>query len=64
MNARYLEFTLPTDGLRNVIEPLASYICAARDPHEALQSGLRTLRHEVEFTRRVAAAHLLLTETR
>jgi hypothetical protein len=63
MNARYLEFELPTDSLRGVIEPLASFICAARDPHGALLSALKTLRQEVERTQRTAVAHLMVAES-
>jgi hypothetical protein len=58
MNARYVEYDLPTDSLQGVIEPLASYICAARHPHEALRSVLKALRTEVEQTHRAARKHV------
>lgn len=58
MNARYLEFDLPADRLQGAIEPLASYICAARHPHEALRSVLKALRTEVEQTHRAARKHV------
>ena len=58
MNARYLEFDLPTDSLQGVIEPLASYICAAHHPQEVLRSVLKALRSEVEQTNCTAKAHV------
>ena len=44
-------------GLRNIIEPLASYICAAREPRAALLVAYRALLSEVEMTNRAAHAH-------
>jgi hypothetical protein len=58
MNAQYLEYDIPTDSLHGVIEPLASYICAARHPHEVLRSVLKALRTEVEQTHRAARKHV------
>jgi hypothetical protein len=43
--------------LERIIEPLANYICAARDPKQALLSVLAVLRHEVETTNRVALSY-------
>jgi hypothetical protein len=43
--------------LERVIEPLASYICAAERPRAALVSALRVLFSEVEATNRAAVAH-------
>jgi hypothetical protein len=45
-------------GLERVIEPLASYICAADEPRAALISALTVLVHEVCQTNRAASAHL------
>jgi hypothetical protein len=58
MNAHCLEFDLPADSLQGVVEPLASYICAARHPHEALRWVLKALRTEVEQTHRAARKHV------
>ena len=43
--------------LERVIEPLASYICAADQPRAALLSALAVLLSEVEQTNQTAAAH-------
>jgi hypothetical protein len=43
--------------LERVIEPLASYICAADKPKTALMSALAMLFREVECTNRAALAH-------
>ena len=45
------------NDLERVIEPLASYICAAEQPKTALLSALKALRSEVETTNRVAIRH-------
>jgi hypothetical protein len=45
-------------GLEQVIEPLASYISAARRPKAALRSALAVLRSVVEETNRAAYIHL------
>ena len=48
----------PADrDLARVIEPLASYICAAEQPRSALASALAVLLREVEQTNHVALAH-------
>lgn len=44
--------------LQRVIEPLASYLCAADRPRAALASALEFLLNEVALTDRVATAHL------
>ena len=48
--------TLDTN-LARVIEPLASYICAADQPRSVLASALAALMSEVEQTHRAALAH-------
>ena len=58
MNTFDLKVTLPLDSdLAQVIEPLASYICAADRPREALLSALAVLFDEVEETNRTALIH-------
>jgi hypothetical protein len=47
----------PTGDLRRVVEPLASYICAADQPKAALFSALAVLFHEVNATNRAARTH-------
>jgi hypothetical protein len=47
----------PSD-LRQVIEPLASYICAASQPRAALLAALAALRSEVAQVNRTANSHL------
>ena len=44
-------------GLQNVVEPLASYICAADHPRVALASALKALIREVQLTNQTALAH-------
>jgi hypothetical protein len=44
--------------LERVIEPLASYVCAADRPRAALISALEFLFNEVALTHRAASAHL------
>ncbi len=45
--------------LEQVIEPLASYICATDQPKAALMTALAVLFSEVEVTSRTASAHLV-----
>jgi hypothetical protein len=45
-------------ALAQVIEPLASYICAADQPREALLAALAVLFDEVQETNQVALAHV------
>jgi hypothetical protein len=52
---------LPTTSnpdLTQVIEPLASYICAAERPREALLSALSVLFDEVQGTHRATLMHI------
>lgn len=53
---------LPPQGTRQelarVIEPLASYICAAHRPRVALESAVAILLSEVRATNRSARAHV------
>ncbi len=53
---RSFEVSVPQD-LAQVIEPLASYICATDEPKTALLSALAVLFREVEATNRAASAH-------
>jgi len=58
MNKLNLNLNLPVESdLERVIEPLASYICAADQPRAALLSALAVLFTEVEQTNRAAIAH-------
>ena len=43
--------------LERVVEPLASYICAAERPNAALRFALALLFREVEATNRAAKMH-------
>jgi hypothetical protein len=45
-------------GLDRIIEPLASYICAADRPTAVLNRVVAALLHEVQQTNRVARAHI------
>jgi hypothetical protein len=45
--------------LARVIEPLASYICAAERPKELLRAALLALCDEVKDTNRAALTHVL-----
>jgi hypothetical protein len=45
--------------LRQVIEPLASYICATDQPHTALKLAWSALFNEVTEVNRVARAHVV-----
>ena len=58
MNKLNLNLNVPVESdLERVIEPLASYICAADQPRAALLSALAVLFSEVEQTNRAAIAH-------
>lgn len=46
-----------TSDLRQMIEPLANYICATEQPRKVLLSALAALFREVEATNRAAATH-------
>jgi hypothetical protein len=43
--------------LERIIEPLANYICAAKQPKQALLSVMAILRHEVDATNRAALSY-------
>lgn len=43
--------------LRQMIEPLANYICATDQPRKVLLSALATLFREVEATNQAAISH-------
>jgi hypothetical protein len=59
MNAHCLKSDSPADGaLQQVIEPLASYICAADRPRAALRSILKALLSEVQQTNQTALAYV------
>lgn len=58
MDAFNLKVNLPVESdLTRVIEPLASYICAADHPSEALLAALAALFDEVKETNRAALMH-------
>jgi hypothetical protein len=48
----------PDRDLERMIEPLASYISAARRPRAVLASAVAVLLNEVEATYRMASAHV------
>jgi hypothetical protein len=48
---------LVSRDLEQVIEPLASYICATEEPKTALMSALAVLLREIDATNRAASAH-------
>jgi hypothetical protein len=55
-----LQRTLDQSGrsdLRQMVEPLANYICATDQPRRALLSALAALMSEVEATNRAAISH-------
>jgi len=45
-------------GLDRIIEPLASYICAADQPKTVLNRVVAALFNEVQQTNRIARAHV------
>jgi hypothetical protein len=58
MNAAHTKLDRTSNpALEQVVEPLASYICAADRPREALLSALAVLLAEVEETNRTALVH-------
>jgi hypothetical protein len=59
MNPVYFDPQQPSAGdLEQVIEPLASYICATDQPRAALMAALALLFSEVNQTYRAANAHI------
>jgi hypothetical protein len=60
MNVVAYKLNQPVEtGLERVVEPLASYISAARHPKAALRSALAVLRSVVEENNRAAYLHLV-----
>ena len=60
MNTNNLHLrTTPSRDLTQVIEPLASYICAADRPREALLSALSVLFDEVQGTHKATLMHIV-----
>ena len=58
MNRFHVASDRPTGKeLERVVEPLASYICAADQPKSALMSALAVLFREVKATNTAAALH-------
>ena len=57
-NATYEAGLVTQSDLRQVIEPLAGYICAAERPRAALNQAVSALFREVEQMNRVARAHV------
>jgi hypothetical protein len=60
MNTTMNQNRLAANGdLAQVIEPLASYICAADRPREALLSALSVLFDEVQGTHKATLMHIV-----
>lgn len=57
MNANRLKNHPVVPNLREMVEPLANFICATDEPKRALMSALAALVHEVESTNHVALTH-------
>ena len=57
MNTNRLKHRPTAPDLRQMVEPLANYICATDEPKRALMSALAALVHEVESTNQVALTH-------
>jgi hypothetical protein len=57
MNTNRLKNRPAILDLRQMVEPLANYICATDEPKRALMSALAALVHEVESTNEVALTH-------
>ena len=57
MNTNRLKNRPAAADFRQMVEPLANYICASDDPKRALMSALVALVHEVESTNEVALTH-------
>ena len=58
MNANITQGRKPNLDLTQVVEPLASYICAADRPRETLLSVLSVLFDQVSGTHKVALMHV------
>jgi hypothetical protein len=59
MNVNFELHREPDRNLQRAIEPLASYICAADHPLEALRMALGLLLSEVNETNQAALKHFL-----
>ncbi len=60
MKTNHTQLAATTDcDLAQVIEPLASYICAADRPREALLSALSVLFDEVQGTHKATLMHFV-----
>lgn len=57
MNTNRLKIRPAVPDIRQMVEPLANFICATDEPKRALMSALATLVHEVESTNEVALTH-------
>lgn len=57
MNNAKLIVDSARNDLREMVEPLANYICATDEPRQVLLSALHTLFSEVEATNRAALSH-------
>jgi hypothetical protein len=57
MNTNRLKYHPVAPDFRQLVEPLANYICATDEPKRALMSALAALVHEVESTNEVALTH-------
>jgi hypothetical protein len=57
MNTNRLKKRTIASDIRQMVEPLANYICATDEPKRALMSALAALVHEVESTNVVALTH-------
>jgi hypothetical protein len=56
-NVNRLQNRSTSSDLRQMVEPLANYICATEEPKRALMTALAALVHEVESTNRAAITH-------
>jgi hypothetical protein len=57
MNTNRLKSRAAVPDFRQLVEPLANFICATDEPRRALMSALAALVHEVESTNEVALTH-------
>jgi hypothetical protein len=57
MNTNRLKIRPAAPDIRQMVEPLANFICATEEPKRALMSALAALVHEVESTNEVALTH-------
>ena len=57
MNTNRLKTRPAASDIRQLVEPLANFICATDEPKRALMKALAALVHEVESTNQVALTH-------